>query len=67
MKSLLLSGSQSLGFVSTLAVEWIEIDIYSEDDFEKGVSTLAVEWIEICSVQSRGLTRGSLHPRGGVD
>ena len=36
-----------MGKVSTLAVEWIEIDIYAETVGFRKVSTLAVEWIEI--------------------
>ena len=35
------------GFVSTLAVEWIEVPVLRKHRRKIFVSTLAVEWIEI--------------------
>lgn len=38
--------------VSTLAVEWIEMDPGSPGSLLRTVSTLAVEWVEISKIQN---------------
>ena len=54
-------------FVSTLAVEWIEIRCPIHPHICIRVSTLAVEWIEIISTIQANFAVAGLHPRGGVD
>ena len=67
LKSEATAESIMQSYVSTLAVEWIEIDATGQEAGAVPVSTLAVEWIEILlNVLSASAGLG-LHPRGGVD
>ena len=56
-----------MSYVSTLAVEWIEIVTSTDLPMPPVVSTLAVEWIEMPKALVVRPWPGRLHPRGGVD